>query len=189
MDTPWQPMLHRYLPPDLRQELDLDEFGQHFSRVRYPKGKVLSRPGSPSGLVYFLQAGAARSYYLKDGLEVNTWFAFEGEMVGSLAHYAQQPAREWVSLLEPSELIAIDLDRIRRRQDHDRLAGIFVRRVLEEYALFLEERLYSLQFMSSAERYEQLLAHEPELLQRVSLTHIASYLGISRETLSRLRGR
>ena len=181
--------LQRYLPPELLQTADLARLAAQFVQVSYPRGHVLIRPDRPQGFVYYILAGASRSYYLKDGQEVNTWFAFEGEMAGSLAHYAQQPAREWVELLEPSDLIAIDLEAVRAIQDQDPLAGVFVRRVLEEYALFLEERLYSLLFMTSAERYAQLLAHEPELLQRVSLTHLASYLGISRETLSRLRGR
>ena len=59
--------------------------------------------------------------------------------------------------------------------------------MLEEHALFLEYRLQQLLFMSSKERYENLLKAAPEVFQRVSLTDIASYLGVSRETLSRIR--
>jgi CRP-like cAMP-binding protein len=65
----------------------------------------------------------------------------------------------------------------------------FIRAVIEEYAQFLEDRLFNSQFMSAMERYELLLKHQPQALQRVPLTYIASYLGISRETLSRLRGK
>ena len=59
--------------------------------------------------------------------------------------------------------------------------------MLEEHALFLEYRLHQLLFMSSKERYENLLKAAPEVFQRISLTDIASYLGVSRETLSRIR--
>jgi len=58
-----------------------------------------------------------------------------------------------------------------------------------EHALFLEEKLYQLQFMSSEERYNALVDVAPEVLQKVSLTDIASYLGVSRETLSRIRNK
>ena len=59
--------------------------------------------------------------------------------------------------------------------------------VLFDYTLWLENRLYQLQFMTSQERYYALVDSTPQLLQKVSLTDIASYLGISRETLSRIR--
>ena len=59
--------------------------------------------------------------------------------------------------------------------------------IIIEHAVFLEEKLYQLQFMSSEERYKALTNVGPEILQKVSLTDIASYLGVSRETLSRIR--
>jgi CRP-like cAMP-binding protein len=58
-----------------------------------------------------------------------------------------------------------------------------------EHALFIEERLYQLQFMTSQKRYKALQKTVPEIFQKVSLTDIASYLGISRETLSRIRSK
>jgi len=58
--------------------------------------------------------------------------------------------------------------------------------LVTEHAIFLEERLYQLQFMTSKERYESLVNIVPEVLQRLSLTDIASFLGVSRETVSRL---
>ena len=60
-------------------------------------------------------------------------------------------------------------------------------KVLWDYTLWLENRQYQLQFMTSQERYYALVESTPELLQKVSLTDISSYLGISRETLSRIR--
>jgi len=64
-----------------------------------------------------------------------------------------------------------------------------VANIITEHAVFLEEKLYQLQFMSSEERYKALINVAPEILQKVSLTDIASYLGVSRETLSRIRGK
>ena len=64
----------------------------------------------------------------------------------------------------------------------------FIIEILYEEIIYLEKRIYDLQFVSSSERYKRLLEEAPEIIQRVSLTDIASYLGVSRETLSRIRG-
>lgn len=59
--------------------------------------------------------------------------------------------------------------------------------MLETYALQLEERLRAFQTQTASQRYHQLIEQEPQLLQKVSLTHIASYLGINLGSLSRIR--
>ena len=83
----------------------------------------------------------------------------------------------------------MDLNKVNALLNTSLAANIFVRKLIEEHALFLEERIYHLQFMTAMDRYVMLLDNEPELFQRVSLTYIASYLGIRRETLSRLRAK
>ena len=65
--------------------------------------------------------------------------------------------------------------------------NIIGRKVAEEYCRILEERSFSLQANSAEQRYNDLIKNQPETLKRISLGHIASYLGISQETLSRIR--
>jgi hypothetical protein len=65
----------------------------------------------------------------------------------------------------------------------------FINAIIEEYALFLEDKVYFSQMMSSMDKYLVLLEQDPQLFQRIPLTYIASFLGISRETLSRLRAK
>lgn len=181
--------LHRCCPPPLFTDAGWQEIIQHLSVVKQAKGHSLIREGSTHPFAYFLLQGAARSFYLKDGTEVNTWFAFENETVGSFQNYQNQPARESVELLEDSQLIVMDLHSLRKALPNSLQISHFVRLAVEEYTAFLEERLYLLQFMNGMERYLFLLENEPHVLQRVPLTYIASYLGMSRETLSRLRAR
>lgn len=151
-------------------------------------GDCLVREGQYHPFGYFLIAGAVRSFYLKDGTEANTWFAFEEETVGSFQNYLGKPAQETLEVLEDSELIAIHLPEIKALANTDLHANHFVRLIVEEYALFLEEKLMALQ-MNATERYDYLLQKEPQVLQRIPLTYIASYLGITRETLSRIRAK
>lgn len=152
------------------------------------KNKPLIREGQQHPYVYFLLEGGVRSFYLKDGIEANTWFAFKDEMVGSLQNYLGKPAQETLETLEDSQFIAINLLRIKALASIDLHISHFVSSVVEEYAIFLEEKLIALQ-MNATERYDYLLQKEPQVLQRIPLTYIASYLGITRETLSRIRAK
>jgi hypothetical protein len=65
----------------------------------------------------------------------------------------------------------------------------FVNTIIEEYALFLEDKFYFSQMANSIDKYLTLLDKEPQILQRIPLTFIASFFGITRETLSRLRAK
>lgn len=161
-----------------------------FAVLSLPKQQILWREGQYSHKAYYLVEGAARSFYLKaEGLEVCTWFAFEGELLGNLQTYLGQAATETVQLLEPAKVIEINLPQLKAVAEEDLTASSLIIKLLEEYAAFLEERLQHLQFESSKARYQALLEREPGIFQRISLTNIATYLGISRETLSRLRAK
>lgn len=166
-----------------------EEIVGQLSILHLGKKHVLIRENHHHDFAYFVVKGAVRSYYLKDGVEINTWFAFENEMVGSLHNFKNKPSRETIELIEDSTLISIHLKKIRPLMLSNIQIANFICAIIEEYALFLEDRIYYSQMMSSIDRYLALLDNEPTLFRRVPLTQIASYLGISRETLSRLRSK
>lgn len=189
MDILIRPFLEQYCDGMVLTTDTLSELENHMTVVKYAKDKILLTENQTHDYAYYILQGAARSYYLKDGIEVNTWFAFEGEVIGSLHAYNNLPSRETVELLEEATLVSVNLRTLKPFIYSNLQISNFIRTVIEEYAQFLEDRLFNSQFMSSMERYELLLKHEPQALQRVPLTYIASYLGISRETLSRLRSK
>ena len=90
-------------------------------------------------------------------------------------------------LLEDSKLLQFKTESIKELANSNLDVSHLLNYIITEHAVFLEEKLYQLQFMSSEERYKALINVAPEILQKVSLTDIASYLGVSRETLSRIR--
>lgn len=110
-------------------------------------------------------------------------------MVGSLYNFKDKSSRETIELLENSTLIAINFKKIKSLMFTNIQIANFVNAIIEDYALFLEDKVFSSQMLSSMDRYVMLLDKEPKLFQRIPLTYIASYLGISRETLSRLRAK
>jgi CRP-like cAMP-binding protein len=161
-----------------------------FEQVILSKAEYLVTEGRICRHLYFLERGALRGFYNLDGKEITHWFAFENDFVTSFHSFiTQQPAVENIQLLEGSILWSISKDSLNKllNQYHD--IERLVRIAIEKYYLRLEERYVNAQFKTATERYQNLLLQTPHIIERVSLGHIASYLGISQETLSRIRGR
>ena len=136
---------------------------------------------------YLNLKGGVKSYYLRDSREVCSWFAFEGEWISTIKSFEGLGSNETIELLEDAEFIRFNIHSIKQMAEEYIDLSHWLMRLITEHAVFLEEKLYQLQFMTSQERYKAVLEANPGILQRVSLTDIASYLGMSRETLSRVR--
>jgi CRP-like cAMP-binding protein len=189
MDIIFDKFIQQYSINQQLSELTKGEINTHLSILNFDKKYILIRENQYHDFAYFVITGAVRSYYLKDGIEVNTWFAFENDMVGSLHNFRNLPSRETFELVENTSLISINLRSLKPLIYSNIEISNFINAIIEEYAVFLEDRIFNSQLMNSLERYEALLKNEPHVLKRIPLTYIASYLNISRETLSRLRGK
>ncbi len=161
-----------------------------FEEVTLAKNEFLLKEGQISRHLYFMQQGALRGFYNLDGKEITHWFGFEKDFVTSFHSFiTKQPAVENIQLIEGSILWAISKETLTSLFNEHHEIERLVRIVYENYYIRLEERFVNAQFKTAAERYENLLRQTPHILERVSLGHIASYLGISQETLSRIRSR
>jgi CRP-like cAMP-binding protein len=161
----------------------------HMELLQFDKKHVLVKEGERHPFAYFMIKGAARSFYLKDGIDINTWFALENEVIGSLLNFRDKPARETIELIEDSTLLQINVYQLKKAMPDNPEITNFILAIIEEYALFLEEKAYYTQMTDAMDKYQVLLENQPELLQRIPLTYLASFLGISRETLSRIRAK
>ena len=189
VDILFRTFLDHYSTNQQLTNQSIAEICSHLSILNLNKKHVLIKENKLHDFAYFVIKGAVRSYYLKDGIEVNTWFALENDMVGSLQNFNDNPSRETIELVENSTLISINLKQIKPLMFSNIQIAIFINRIIEEYAIFLEDKIYFSQMMNSIDKYLILLDKEPQLFQRIPLTYIASFLGISRETLSRLRAK
>lgn len=161
-----------------------------FEKVSLSKNTILLQEGQVCRQLYFVEKGALKGSYNYDGKEITHWFAFENDFVTSFHSFTTgQAAVENIQLLEGCILWSISkealTDLLGRFHELEKLLRI----VYEKYYIRLEERFVNAQFKTAKERYEELLQQSPHILDRVSLGCIASYLGISQETLSRIRGR
>ncbi len=161
-----------------------------FEQLLLPKNDFLLSEGQQCRHLYFLEKGALRGFYNADGKEITHWFGFENDFVTSFHSFiTREPAVENIQLLESCTLWSISKETLtglfNRYHEIERL----VRIINEKYYIRLEERFVNAQFKTAAERYENLLQESPHILERVPLGYIASYLGISQETLSRIRSK
>lgn len=167
-----------------------DELQNCFDQHVLNKNEHLVSEGKICRHLYFLQQGALRGYYTLDGKEITHWFAFEHDFVTSFHSFiTQQPAVENIQLLEGSVLWSISKETLMKLFDRYHEIERLVRIATEKYYIRLEERFVNAHFKTAAERYEHLLQQSPHIIERVPLGFIASYLGISQETLSRIRSR
>lgn len=137
---------------------------------------------------YFIAEGSARAFYIKGDRDITDWFAFENNFISSInSFFLNIPSPHFIEVLEPSTLLEISRENIIRLSDKykefDRLGKLIVTKTM----LQLQQRIVSIQFETAQQKYENILKIRPDITQRVSLTHIASYLGITLETLSRIR--
>ncbi|GAB2962507.1 Crp/Fnr family transcriptional regulator [Hymenobacter coalescens] len=171
------------LPPaSLAKVLALAEY------VELPKGTLLFRDDQLAHHIYVLQRGLARAYARQQEREVTFWFSDEGAVLVSIRGYTEQAVSyETIELLEDSGLFRLNMRALQQLYQTDVHLANWGRVMVERVWLQTEQQLIARQFRTAAERYADLLRQNPQLLQRVALGHIASYLGITQVTLSRVR--
>lgn len=158
------------------------------TKLKVVKNTDLVGINERSDHLYFIEKGLIRGYYFYNGKEITNWFAQEEEFATCFyAFVANKPSFECIETLEDCELISIPLKTLQNLYlnfpETERIGRI----ITENYYIKLEERVLNIQFKTAKERYQKLIIKKPSLLQRVSLGQIASYLGITQETLSRIR--
>jgi len=158
------------------------------SELEVKKNSDLHPIGHVCRNLYFVKSGLLRIYYFKDSIDVTESFEFENSIVAradSLFH--AKPSRKAIQAIEDSNLIAINgVSLFRLYDSHPDIERLF-RRVFELAYVQSVNRIESIQFHSAKERYENLLEKSPKIIRRISLKFIASYLGITQVSLSRIR--
>lgn len=161
-----------------------------FEEIVLPKNELLLAEAKTCRHLYFLCQGAIRGYYTLEGKEITHWFAFENDFVTSFHSFITgEPAVENIQLLEGCVLLSITKEKLTQLCNQYHEIERVVRIAYEKYYIRLEERFVNNQFKTAAGRYEKLLNETSHILERVPLGMVASYLGITQETLSRVRGK
>ena len=159
------------------------------SFVEYPSGYRLYRENARETKSYFIIKGLARAYSLVDGHETTFWFGREGDFITPIATMASNGMEYgFVELLEDCELYVLDMTTLNELYASDIHIANWGIRHLQKEVIRAEKRYITRQFKTSLERYQEFISRYPDIMQRVKLSMIASYLGISIANLSRIRG-
>ncbi|MET4104829.1 Crp/Fnr family transcriptional regulator [Hymenobacter sp. UYP22] len=163
---------------------------QLVGRETAPARSLLLQPGHTAHKLYFLESGLIRGFYLKDGKEVTAWFMPEGHFVAAiLSFFSRQPSHEYLQALEDSVLWFITQDHLQALYQQFPEFNYIGRVLTEQYYVLSEQRALHLRMLPATERYALLVQQFPDVARRVPLKLLASHLGITPETLSRLRAR
>jgi len=154
-----------------------------------PKKEILVRAGEISNDIFFVNEGLLRLYFIdKEGKEQNKNFSAEDAFTASFASLlARDKSNCYISSIEKTNLTIADHSKFMQIADKSLSLQTCARKILERVFLSKEKREYEFLMLSAQERYEAFVRDHSNLLTRIPNFHIASYLGIRPETLSRLQ--
>lgn len=171
------------LSEESRNELDSISI-----RKEYPKEVTVLDQGQTSIDIYYVTEGMVRQFYYKDGRDITEHFSSEGDIVYCIESlFLKEPTTLLMETIEPAVIYHLDYESFQQLCDRFTDINILYRRMMESDLIVSQRKADSWRFESSRERYERFCKEYPEAARRASIAHIATYLLMTPETLSRVR--
>lgn len=168
---------------------EFEESKEYFREVKVKKGDYLFEQGKVCKQIAFINSGSFRTFYMNDKPEeITACFRTEMSVVSSYRSFVlQEPSSLSVVALEDSDLIVIDYDNLQKLY-RESMAWLNIGRLIAEREYInMEEYASVLNHESAKAKYLRLIEEQGQVLQKVNVEHVASYLGVTRRTLSRIR--
>ena len=170
---------------------ELQEITNLFKPMKTTRNEMLCNIGQVCKHFYFIKKGCLRLYEIDaKGNEVTGYFALEDSIISANTSFIlQKPSRDSLVSLEPSELLAIYRDDFFKLVDTiPQFANVY-HQFIEFAFIHSQMRIYSFLGMEGIDKLRWVMEHEPKLLSRISSKSVASYLGMTNSTLSKLRAK
>lgn len=185
MFTEYLNVLDNYSPLSSESKAALSE---HITLKKVSKGDFILKYGDICKHIYFVNKGFIRIFYYKHDKNITEWFADEKQFFFSITSYFNNvPSKLVIEAIEDCEIILLS----KEGQDKLRRTNLQISNLIIQFftvsLILSQKRMESLQFETAAQRYQKLLLDQPNILQKVPLQYVASFLGITQETLSRIR--
>lgn len=167
----------------------MEKIRSYFTLVTTKRNEILMQYDQICKHYYFINRGCIRLFTInRDGADSSRYFAFEGNFATALPSFIdQKPAEEYLQTIEKSELLSISRkDFYHLVETVPEFAKIY-NEILELGFIIAQKRIYSFQGFDALEKVRWLIEYQPKLLLRVSNRMVASYLGMSPSTLSRIK--
>ncbi|WP_410878085.1 Crp/Fnr family transcriptional regulator [Myroides sp. DW712] len=169
-------------------EPSLTALKQLCHKLHLPKGHIILQADRIEHNIYFIKQGVVRAFSSHEEGEITFWFGEEGSTILSMNNYVEnRKSYESIELLVDCELYQVNVHELGAYYLTDIHIANFGRKLAEKELMRVERRIISRDLLSATERYKDLITNYPTIIQRVPLKHIASYLGITQVSLSRIR--
>ncbi|WP_166967566.1 Crp/Fnr family transcriptional regulator [Yeosuana marina] len=166
---------------------DIEIINKSFSKKEYKKGEYLIEQGKRADKVFFIEKGLVRMYFINEnGNEINTYFASDESFITSFSSFINQYSSvEFIKAEKETSVYSLNYSDFETNNDFMiKFRTLFV----EQNLVCVKNRLDLLQTSNAKEKYEHFIRNTNEkIINGIPLYHIASYLGITAESLSRLR--
>lgn len=154
------------------------------------KNTTLLKEGKTCNRMYFLVSGTVRTFFYQNGKDITHWISPENSIFTAFNSYImQRPSTEYIETTEDATIVSITYDEWQELYKNHPELERFGRLIMEEQMALIDEFYKGYYFLTAKEKYNLLIESYPAVLQKANLGHIASMLGISQETLSRIRGK
>lgn len=171
------------MAPEGRRQLE-----EILVRKEVEKGELLLKEGQVSHNIVLVGKGMLRQFYYKNGKDVTEHFSYEGCIVICIeSTLKKEPTHLMIEALEDSVVYLLPYDKLMLLTEISWEINMFYRKILEYSLIVSQIKADSWRFETARERYSQLMKQQPEVIKRAPLSHIASYLLMTPETLSRVR--
>lgn len=155
---------------------------------KVPRGHHLLEIGEVDQFFHFIITGSGRVYYLKEDLDITDYIAMDGQFLGGVESlFTHQPSHKAIELTEDSVIQSFRFSDFEKLCDEIHEIEALGRKLSTFAFLEAQRRIESIRFMSAAERYAELCKKYPGIANRIPLKHLASYLGTTPVSLSRVR--
>lgn len=166
----------------------LQEIDKASVTKQHGKRCTILEAGNYAKNIFFIEKGLVRLFYFKGGKAITHYFFKEGDFVaGAESTFLQRKSIYGIEVLEEAVITAVPFSVINTLAIDSIAVNKLIQSILLQSLIGFSSRLQSLQFETAHERYQKLLNQHPEILLRAPLGDIASFLGISQQTLSVIR--
>ncbi len=168
--------------------IGVDALSQMLVPLKFQKGDIIMREGDVCRAMYYVDHGMVRQFYYKNNKDVTEHFSFEGRICFCIESFLkQEPSRLLVEALENTVVYALPYEHWHVLMMQNQELELLYRKILEHALISSQEHADSQRFENAGERYARLLKTHPQIILRAPMLHVASFLQMTPETLSRVR--